>query len=171
MAGSKEDVETVRAFFQDLRARGLGDPLLVLSDGAPGKRIQEKWTIAETTAPASSDERSTRRKQLRRERCDETTTRVADRPWLGLVMTRGSDRFIDLFVRSAMATGTVVKWFNATKGFGFIQPDAGGADVFVHISAVERAGLQNLNEGQKIAYEVVADKRTGKSSADNLKRV
>jgi cold shock protein len=53
----------------------------------------------------------------------------------------------------------------------FIQPDAGGADVFVHISAVERAGLQNLNEGQKIAYEVVADRRTGKSSADNLKPV
>jgi cold shock protein len=69
-----------------------------------------------------------------------------------------------------MATGTV-KWFNAAKGFGFIQPDGGGADVFVHISAVERAGLQNLNEGQKIAYEVVADRRTGKSSADNLKPV
>ena len=67
-----------------------------------------------------------------------------------------------------MATGTV-KWFNATKGFGFIQPDGGGADIFVHISAVERAGLQNLNEGQKIAYEVVPDRRTGKSSADNLK--
>jgi cold shock protein len=84
-------------------------------------------------------------------------------------MTRGSDRFIDLFVRSArLATGTV-KWFNAAKGFGFIQPDAGGADVFVHISAVERAGLHDLNEGQKIAYEVVADRRTGKSSADNLK--
>ena len=67
-----------------------------------------------------------------------------------------------------MATGTV-KWFNATKGFGFIQPDAGGTDVFVHISAVERAGLSGLNEGQKIAYEIVADKRTGKSSADKLK--
>jgi CspA family cold shock protein len=67
-----------------------------------------------------------------------------------------------------MATGTV-KWFNATKGFGFIQPDAGGADVFVHISAVERAGLSGLNEGQKIAYEIVADKHTGKSSADKLK--
>ena len=62
-----------------------------------------------------------------------------------------------------MATGTV-KWFNATKGFGFIQPDAGGADVFVHISAVERAGLTGLNEGQKIGRE-----RTGKSSADKLK--
>jgi cold shock protein len=57
-----------------------------------------------------------------------------------------------------MATGTV-KWFNATKGFGFIQPDAGGPDVFVHISAVERAGIRDLNEGQKIAYEVVADRR------------
>jgi len=57
-----------------------------------------------------------------------------------------------------MATGTV-KWFNATKGFGFIQPDAGGADVFVHISAVERAGMRDLNDGQKIAYEIVADKR------------
>ena len=67
-----------------------------------------------------------------------------------------------------MATGTV-KWFNATKGFGFIQPDAGGPDVFVHISAVERAGLQGLNEGQKIDYEIVADKRSGKSSAGNLK--
>ena len=66
-----------------------------------------------------------------------------------------------------MATGTV-KWFNATKGFGFIQPDAGGPDVFVHISAVERAGMRDLNEGQKIA-EVVADKRSGKSSAENLK--
>ena len=69
-----------------------------------------------------------------------------------------------------MATGTV-KWFNATKGFGFIQPDTGGPDVFVHISAVERAGMRDLNEGQKIAYEIVADKRSGKSSADNLKPV
>jgi CspA family cold shock protein len=67
-----------------------------------------------------------------------------------------------------MATGTM-RWLNATKGFGSIQPDAGGPDVFVHVSAVERAGLRGLNEGQKIAYEVVADKRTGKSSADNLK--
>jgi CspA family cold shock protein len=68
----------------------------------------------------------------------------------------------------AMATGTV-KWFNATKGFGFTQPTDGGTDVFVHISAVERPGMRDLNEGQKISYEVVADKRTGKSSADNLK--
>ena len=66
-----------------------------------------------------------------------------------------------------MATGTV-KWFNPTKGFGFIQPQDGGADVFVHISAVERAGLRDLQEGQKISYEVVADRRTGKSSADKL---
>jgi len=69
-----------------------------------------------------------------------------------------------------MSTGTV-KWFNAQKGFGFIQPDDGGKDVFVHISAVERAGMSNLNEGQKISYEVVADRRSGKSSAGNLKEV
>ena len=67
-----------------------------------------------------------------------------------------------------MATGTV-KWFNTTKGFGFIQPDGGGQDVFVHISAVQRAGLRELLEGQKISYEVVADKRSDKSSAENLK--
>ena len=66
-----------------------------------------------------------------------------------------------------MATGTV-KWFNATKGFGFIQPDDGAADVFVHISAVERAGMRELQEGQKISYELVADKRSGKMSADRL---
>jgi cold shock protein len=69
-----------------------------------------------------------------------------------------------------MNKGTV-KWFNGTKGFGFIQPDNGGPDVFVHISAVERAGLRGLNEGQKISYELVADRRSGKSSADQLKLV
>ncbi|MAZ84972.1 cold-shock protein [Pseudohoeflea suaedae] len=66
-----------------------------------------------------------------------------------------------------MASGTV-KWFNTTKGYGFIQPDDGGNDVFVHISAVERAGLRSLNDGQKVNYEIVQDKRSGKSSADNL---
>ena len=66
-----------------------------------------------------------------------------------------------------MPVGTV-KWFNAQKGFGFIQPDNGGSDVFVHISAGERAGMSNLNEGQKVNFELVADKRTGKSSAGNL---
>lgn len=69
-----------------------------------------------------------------------------------------------------MAQGTV-KWFNSQKGFGFIQPDDGGKDVFVHISAVERAGMSNLHEGQKISYEVVADRKTGKSSADQLRAV
>ena len=65
-----------------------------------------------------------------------------------------------------MATGTV-KWFNAVKGYGFIKPEAGGKDVFVHISAVERAGLSSLNEGQTIQYEVVSNR--GKESAENLK--
>lgn len=67
-----------------------------------------------------------------------------------------------------MATGTV-KWFNNQKGYGFIQPDDGGRDVFVHISAVERAGLQTLRDGQKISYEMATDRRTGKQSADQLK--
>jgi len=66
-----------------------------------------------------------------------------------------------------MATGTV-KWFNTTKGLGFIQPDQGGTDVFVHISAVQRAGLATLDEGQKVSYEIVQDRRSGRSSADNL---
>ena len=66
-----------------------------------------------------------------------------------------------------MATGTV-KWFNSQKGFGSIQPDDGGKDVFVHIIAVERAGMHGLNEGQKVSYEVIADRKTGKSSAQNL---
>ena len=65
-----------------------------------------------------------------------------------------------------MSNGTV-KWFNAQKGYGFIQPDGGGKDVFVHISAVERAGLRELREGQKVAFEVVVDRKTGKSAAEN----
>ena len=69
-----------------------------------------------------------------------------------------------------MASGTV-KWFNATKGFGFIQPDTGGADVFVHISAVERAGMTSLVEGQKIKFEIEQDRRSGKSSAGSLAKV
>ena len=66
-----------------------------------------------------------------------------------------------------MATG-VVKWFNGQKGFGFIQPDGGGADVFVHISAVERAGLGSLSENQKVSYELERDQRSGKNSAGQL---
>jgi CspA family cold shock protein len=66
-----------------------------------------------------------------------------------------------------MSTGTV-KWFNTQKGFGFIQPNDGGKDAFVHISALERSGIRDLREGQKISYELVADKRTGKQAAENL---
>jgi cold shock protein len=70
-----------------------------------------------------------------------------------------------------MTKGTV-KWFNDQKGFGFIQPDDGGKDIFVHISAVERAGMRALNEGQKIAFDVVVDRKNpAKSSADNLRAV
>jgi cold shock protein len=67
-----------------------------------------------------------------------------------------------------MMQGTV-KWFNGQKGFGFIQPDDGGGDVFVHISAVERSGMYGLTEGQKVSFDVVANKKTGKSSAENLR--
>ena len=67
-----------------------------------------------------------------------------------------------------MATGTV-KWFNSTKGYGFIQPDDGGKDVFVHISAVEQAGLRGLDENQKVSYEIERDKRSGKESTGQLK--
>jgi CspA family cold shock protein len=67
-----------------------------------------------------------------------------------------------------VSKGTV-KWFNATKGYGFIQPDDGSKDVFVHISAVERAGLGTLNDGQKVSYEIVTDRRSGKQAADQLR--
>lgn len=67
-----------------------------------------------------------------------------------------------------MNKGTV-KWFNSQKGFGFIQPVNGGQDVFVHISAVERAGMSSLNEGQNVSFDIVADRRTGKSAAENLR--
>ena len=69
-----------------------------------------------------------------------------------------------------MSNGTV-KWFNAQKGYGFIQAEGGGKDVFVHISAVERAGLGELREGQHVSFEIVVDRKTGKSAAENLKTV
>jgi CspA family cold shock protein len=69
-----------------------------------------------------------------------------------------------------MAIGTV-KWYNAQKGFGFIQPDDGSKDAFVHVSAIERAGMNDLREGQKISFELIKDSRTGKVSADKLQAV
>ena len=71
---------------------------------------------------------------------------------------------------SKMTSGTV-KWFNAQKGFGFIAPDNGGSDAFVHISAVERSGMSHLSEGQRVEYELVVDRRTGKSSAEKLQPI
>jgi cold shock protein len=78
--------------------------------------------------------------------------------------------FLRFQKEATMATGTV-KFFNAQKGFGFIVQDGGGPDVFVHISAVERAGMSNLNEGQKLSFDVQADPRSGKSAAANLQAV
>jgi CspA family cold shock protein len=74
-----------------------------------------------------------------------------------------------MFVKGVSMTAGTVKWFNIQKGFGFIAPDDGGNDVFVHISAVERAGLGDLREGQKVSFELVSDRKSGKMSADNLK--
>jgi cold shock protein len=68
-----------------------------------------------------------------------------------------------------MAQKGKVKWFNSQKGYGFIEPDDGGKDVFVHVSAVERAGMQNLNEGQKISFDVIANRKSGKFAAENLR--
>ena len=69
-----------------------------------------------------------------------------------------------------MTQGTV-KWFNSQKGFGFIQPDDGSKDVFVHVSAVERAGMHSLNEGQKVSFDLVTDRKNGKASAGNLRTI
>jgi cold shock protein len=80
----------------------------------------------------------------------------------------GHSACLRILEKLQMSTGTV-KWFNATKGFGFIQPDDGGNDVFVHISAVERAGMGSLNEGQKLSYESKLDSMRGKTSAENLR--
>ena len=76
-----------------------------------------------------------------------------------------------IYLKDASMNKGTVKWFNNQKGFGFIQPDDGSKDVFVHISAVERAGMSTLNEGQKISFEVIADRRTGKSAAESLQAV
>ena len=79
--------------------------------------------------------------------------------------------YLDPYLKECLMAQGTVKWFNSQKGFGFIQPDDGSKDIFVHISAVERAGMRGLAEGQKVSYEIVADRRSGKSSADNLKAV
>jgi cold shock protein len=78
---------------------------------------------------------------------------------------------VGYYLKDEHMTQGTVKWFNGQKGYGFIQPDGGGGDVFVHISAVERAGMQVLNEGQKVSFDVVANPKNGKSSAENLRTV
>src|SRR6478736_5267903 len=87
-------------------------------------------------------------------------------PFLSPESCHHNSGFFDSMWRVGVATGTV-KWFNSTKGYGFIQPDSGGKDVFVHISAVERAGFSSLAEGAKVSYEIVSDR--GKESAGNLR--
>ena len=82
-------------------------------------------------------------------------------------MHRAALKYIPMKDQITMTKGTV-KWFNTQKGYGFIQPEDGSKDVFVHISAVERAGLYELKEGQKVTFDVVANRKTGKSSAENL---
>jgi CspA family cold shock protein len=83
-------------------------------------------------------------------------------------LRESAQRLLYVLKERLMSIGTV-KWFNSQKGFGFIQPDDGGKDVFVHISAVERAGMGNLSEGQKLSFDLQNDQRSGKSSACNLK--
>ena len=83
-------------------------------------------------------------------------------------LSRAADNLISMKARHDVATGKV-KWFNETKGYGFIAPDDGGKDVFVHISAVERAGLRSLREDQAVSFEVTSDRKTGKQSAEQLR--
>ena len=94
----------------------------------------------------------------------------ARRPYIP-VCTRGNVSRVGRYLIERYMTQGTVKWFNGQKGFGFIQPADGGNDVFVHISAVERAGMSNLNEGQKISFDVVPNPKNGKSSAENLRAV
>jgi cold shock protein len=87
-----------------------------------------------------------------------------------LVAFRGEQALSRIKERFSVSTG-IVKWFNTQKGFGFIQPDDGSKDVFVHVSALERAGMRDLQEGQKISFELVEDRRSGKMSADRLQAI
>lgn len=89
---------------------------------------------------------------------------------IAIILRRAlAHRFLNVAMKGFIMTTGTVKWFNSTKGFGFIQPDDGSTDVFVHISAVERAGMGSLNEGQKITYDIVRDRKSGKNSADGLR--
>lgn len=88
---------------------------------------------------------------------------------IAIILRRAlAHRFLNVAMKGFIMTTGTVKWFNSTKGFGFIQPDNGGADAFVHISAVERAGMREIVEGQKIGYDLERDNKSGKMSACNL---
>jgi cold shock protein len=161
------------------------DRIVVLADAAPtGESSIDRRHIHVFADPGQSPWRRARGEAcaVTRDRINGVDRASAERRGLGALPRQTDDLLPNstsprphargpgylLRKELRMAQGTV-KWFNGQKGYGFIQPDDGGKDVFVHISAVQRAGLVDLNEGQKVAFEVVADRRTGKSSADNLK--
>ena len=132
--------------------------------------LDRRRALGPAAAPAASTGRTRDRTRPMRQKRQKVLARApstrAPQEAMGYACPDALDNIRPSTWRAMMASGTV-KWFNATKGYGFIQPASGGKDVFVHISAVERAGLSTLNEGQQVEYEIISDR--GKESAGNLK--